>query len=678
MAPAQVTIEVSSVADKIQLEPIMNEYNANSLLIRAHTLVAAGRLNEAREIARAACEADPDNVNCWLLLGNISGLAQTFNDAIQCFQHAIELDLKDHRPYLGMTNALYAVGRLDDAVSFCRKALEIQPDDPSSWNLLATIYGLLGNLEDSAACFSRVLEQDPANAQAHRSLGYIHQSRNDLKHALEHYRRAVEYDPNFADAHNDIGVVLQEQGQVNEAIAHFRTALRIRPDFTDALMNLGNALMTQYDIEGAQQCFESILSMDKDNPKALCGLGSTQLERGLTEQAYENLNRALSIDPSYEDATVKIARLHERRGEYDEALHLLQPIIDRGENANAIAAFGLLSMHLHKEDSAIDMMQRALKKGNMLTAQRIEIHFTLGRLYDRKGNYDLAFHNFEAGNKLKPVNYPLSDHRRLIDSLISTYSEENLPLLSSNTPTERQPIFIVGMPRSGTSLVEQILSIHPQVQAAGELTLLNRVAAHMHVSHETERPYPEGALTLTKQHICALSREYLDKLPIEEEPKRFFTDKMPHNFLHLGLIQQMFPTARIVHCIRDPRDTCFSCYSYDFNGEHSYAYDLEALGQYHSHYRRLMRHWQAVLSIPILNLSYEQVISSPEQEIRHLIEFCGLEWDDRCLDFHSSRRFVLTSSYHQVRRPIYSSSVGRWKNYEKHIRPLLDALEPGI
>jgi hypothetical protein len=231
------------------------------------------------------------------------------------------------------------------------------------------------------------------------------------------------------------------------------------------------------------------------------------------------------------------------------------------------------------------------------------------------------------------------------------------------------------MPRSGTSLAEQILSAHPDVQAAGELTTVNRLAAHLHETTQTHKPYPECALHLTQDHLALLAETYLADLPADGKDKAFFSDKMPHNFLHLGLIQQIFPNARIVHCTRDARDTCFSCYSFDFNGEHPYAYDLTSLGKFYMQYLRIMEHWQAVLDIPIYNLDYEQLVRDQEKETRLLLDFCGLDWNDSCLQFHTSTRFVRTSSYDQVRRPMYSSSIGRWKNYEKHLEPLLQVLE---
>jgi len=652
----------------------MSEEHSSDILIRARKLAATGHTGEARNLARHACDVDGDNVNNWLSFGNLSGRLQLFDEAIESFGRAVELAPSDARTHAGLANACYAAGRLDDAATACRRALELEPDDPDKWYLQATLYGLLERHEESESCLRRVTELAPTHAMAYRSLGYMLQVQNRLDEALEAYRHAVECQPGFADAYNDIGVVLQEQGNTKEAIAQYRSALGIKPDFIDAMMNLGGLLLTQNNPEEALTYFRSVLAIDGDNPKALCALGSALFECGRIDDAYASFSRALTVDAACEEATVKIARLRERQGRHDEALELLRPIVDRGDNADAVAAFALLSTHFSLENEAIAMLERALNNARLSAAQRREMHFSLGRLYDRKREYDLAYRNFESGNRLKAAEFRLQDHIRLVDSLIDTYSRENLRVLAHSPAPDRQAVFILGMPRSGTSLVEQILSVHPQVQAAGELVMINRFAARMHEKLHTGSTYPVAALQLTPGNAGALTRSYLAGLPAEGHDKPFFTDKMPQNFLHLGLIEQLFPNARIVHCVRDARDTCISCYSYDFNGEHPYAYDLETLGAYYLQYQRLMKHWQDVLGIPIYTLEYEKLVSDQAQEVRRLLAFCGIEWDERCLASHASGRVVLTSSYDQVRQPVYSSSVGRWKHYKRHIQPLLDAL----
>ena len=653
----------------------MSDTDLGDILPRIQILVTQGRLEEGRTLAGDLPGVAGGSLEDWLLAGNLSGQIQSYDVALECFTRATNLGSSDPRAYSGLANACYAAGNLDCAVSAGRKLVELQPDNADSWYFLATIFGAAEDFVHAEDCLRRVIEHRPGVAHIYRSMGCMLQAQGKLDEALGTFQKAIDCDPEYADACNDCGVVLQEMGRLDEALIQYNRALQINPDFVDAKINLGSLLMLRYDLEGAQHCFESVLSADSNNTMALSGLGTALLERGKLADAEHVFNRALGLDPGFDNVVVKLARLHERQGDYRTAQTLLQPIIDKGRNADAVAAFAQLAPRIKATDRAIEMLEDMLTNGSPLYAQKMEMYYSLGRRYEKVGSYDAAFENFKSGNELKQVNYNHSGQVQLVESLVQTYSMKNVPGLPSADASDRQPLFIVGMPRSGTSLAEQILSVHPDVQAAGELIAINKIAAELHQCPEVAGSYPGNALFVDRDTLGSLVRKYLDDLPDSGKEKKYFTDKMPHNFLHLGLIQQLFPNARIIHCVRDPRDTCLSCYSYDFSGDHPYAYSLESLGRYYLQYRRLMDHWKSVLKLPIYDLVYEQLIDDQDAKIRDLVSFCGLDWDDRCLGFHSSGRYVRTSSYDQVRRPIYSSSIGKWKHYEEHLGPLLDMVD---
>ncbi len=238
------------------------------------------------------------------------------------------------------------------------------------------------------------------------------------------------------------------------------------------------------------------------------------------------------------------------------------------------------------------------------------------------------------------------------------------------------PVFIVGMPRSGTTLVEQIISAHPAAYGAGELPdIIGLVRALPGFLRNNREPYPECVGELNENAEFALSERYLEKIRLSPGDPERVTDKMPHNFLHVGLIALLFPNARIIHCTRNPVDTCLSCYFQDFMGRHTYAYNLEDLGYYYGEYRRLMAHWREVLPMQFMDVNYEELTANAEANSRRIIEHVGLPWDERCLEFYKTGRNVATASYDQVRQPIYRKSVERWRNYEQHISPLLSSLE---
>jgi hypothetical protein len=323
------------------------------------------------------------------------------------------------------------------------------------------------------------------------------------------------------------------------------------------------------------------------------------------------------------------------------------------------------------------MAVRSRSESNLTISRerRSAAHFSLGRLYDRAGDYNRAFVHFQAGNNLKPSDFDRGEFTRFIDDLINTFDVDFMRNAPCAHHGSRRPVFIVGMPRSGTSLVEQILASHPEVCGGGELEDIRHIAFGAGAWLGSSHTYPRVVRELAAADCDTLAAGYLKKLAVLSPQARCVTDKMPQNFLALGLIALLFPEARVIHCLRDPLDTCLSCYFHDFTGYHPYAYRLEGLGFYYRQYQRLMRHWRAVLPIPMLDVVYEDLVADPEAGIRQLLAFCELDWDERCLRFYESERIVHTSSYQQVRRPIYKSSLGRWRHYAAHLEPLRRALE---
>jgi len=297
-------------------------------------------------------------------------------------------------------------------------------------------------------------------------------------------------------------------------------------------------------------------------------------------------------------------------------------------------------------------------------------------LHDKKRDYDRAFAYYQKANALRPQNFDPKKHEEHISALIRAYPQ-NAEKITSDKDS-RVPVFILGMPRSGTTLVEQILAAHPQIFGAGELPHISNMVSSLHKIIGHSQPYPNCISALTKPVLNALAATYLTEIRKFSSDSLRITDKMPANFLHIGLISQLFPKAAIIHCTRDPRDTGLSVYFQNFLGSHTYSFDLESIGIYYRQYARLMRHWQDLPGISLLNVCYEELVENPEKISRQMLDFIGLDWNEVCLQFYQSERSVMTSSYQQVREPVYKHSAGRWKNYEKYLKPFADALySPG-
>jgi tetratricopeptide (TPR) repeat protein len=469
------------------------------------------------------------------------------------------------------------------------------------------------------------------------------------------------------------------QQRFTEAVAAQREAIRLQPDFAKAHYYLGEALGRLGRHEEAYAAYGEVIRLKPDHVNSWLNRGFLMTELGSLEEALASYRQALSLDPQCATAAVGEAWILEKQGDFTQAYERLQPFL-AAEHPDAFAAvvFATLCRPLGRCDEAIALMERILEQeGPALdNPQRATLHFELGRLYDRKNAFDAAFRHFTQGNKLKGQSrhFDAEAHARYIDALIQTYNSQFLAQAPRPTHRSQRPVFIIGMPRSGTSVVEQILASHPAVHGGGELLTMNSIVKDLPGMLGSVDAYPFCLNTLTQAHVDQLAQRYLDHLQTLSPDAARVTDKMPTNFLHLGLINILFPEARVIHCIRDPLDTCLSCYFQNFGPWDAYTQDLRSLGAFYREYQRLMEHWATVLDIATLDVKYEELVADQEGISRKMTAFCGLEWDDRCLRFYDSKRAVASASHDQVRQPIYQRSVGRWKNYAAYLEPLKESL----
>lgn len=465
-------------------------------------------------------------------------------------------------------------------------------------------------------------------------------------------------------------------GQYERAIALYRQMLALDANHAAACNGLGFAYFSLGDYSSARAGFEAAIRIEPAFPEAFHGLGLIEKSWGNYEVALQHFRHAQRLRPNYVDAIAGEAGSLEALGSKKEAYDLLASLMDNGTiNANLAVAYASVARHVGESERALAALRRVLDSPNLSHADQVYLNFEIGQFLDAAGDYDQAFEHFRMGNRLKGAVFDHARHVGIVNEIIRAFGRKGFPGIARAANHTDLPVFIVGMPRSGTSLVEGILAAHPNVHGAGELDffgLFSRSLPPALVSGKT-----------TAQLVHALDREVLDRAASEylDLLRRLggntvvrITDKMPYNFFWLGFLEILFPGARVIHCMRDPRDTCLSIYSKDFTGQHNYAYDLRNIGLYYCDYRRLMSHWREVGSLPMLEVSYESLVESQELQTRSIVAFCGLPWSNACLDFHSSGRVTRTASYDQVRRPLYRSAIGRWQHYEKHLLPLISVL----
>lgn len=573
-------------------------------------------------------------------------------------------------------------GRIEKAGALLTELCQREPRDAEAWFLLGAVHGEAGRLPEAVECAQRAVALHPDWPEAHYNLGqaYMHQQR--YENAAGSYREALRLRPDYAEAGNHLGYALLQCDRPTEAAEELQRVLDRHPDFAEAHSNLGAAMLAIGRPDEAIDRFRVALRIQPDCPGTCSSLARALILQGRPEAALEVCNETLRNDPADPEASIVKAEVLNRLRRYREACELLQPLLEsRIPRPNAALTFAQFAHHVDRVEEAADRLEGLLRSAAPTPRDRGALHFTLGRLYDRRHEFDRAFPHFRSGNECKRASQaPVEPDqwRRKVDAIIAAFGADTLARRPRTAEGSPIPVFIVGMPRSGTSLAEQILASHPAVFGAGERREIGDLAERLPRNVRPERPYPECIAYLDAERLGELARDHLACLCRLAPDAQRITDKMPFNFFHLGLIRFLFPDARIIHCVRDPRDTCLSCYFQAFNGLHTYAYDLEHLGIYYAQYHRLMAHWRRVLDPPMLELRYEALVERPEEWSRALVDFCGLPWDERCLRFYESKRAVATSSYDQVRHPIYRGSLGRWRHYERHLAPLLRALGPQI
>jgi len=468
-----------------------------------------------------------------------------------------------------------------------------------------------------------------------------------------------------------MGVIYGQLNQFKKSAEYSRRAIELDPDYLTAYANLALATKQLGRIEETVQALESILARNPSDAETHCALGSALEWNGDYERALTEYRTAQSLRPGYLDALGGEASVFEKRGEFDAAWNLIQPYVETAELNNSMLALVYARVALATGDAsaAPPMLERYLETASPPAEHIMLLHFALGGLYDKSGDYDRAFDHYRQGNALKGIYFDSLGFSNKVDAIIGNFSRQRLDAARRSDCTTERPVFVVGMMRSGTSLVEQILSSHSAVYGAGELPDIQHIAASLTtaVVHDITR--------LTPQQLNAHAERYLNTIDGLDSASKRVVDKMPYNFLYLGVISLLFPNARIIHCKRNPLDTCLSCYFQNFGAMHPEAFDLDSIGKYYNDYRRLMAHWKQVLDTPALEVTYEELALRPEEEIPRILEFCGLEVEPACFSFHETRRVVRTASYGQVRTPMYTGSVERWRKYEKHIESLRNILE---
>lgn len=606
----------------------------------------AGRLQEARSVYGQILQAHPDYPDALHLMGVTALQGGAFQEAVDYISRALSARHDFPKAHNNMGAALFQLRRFEDAIASFRTALDLDPETNGAHHNIGNAYKELNCPEQARDNYEKALLRNPEDPGTHFNLGEVLWRLGELQEALAHYREVTSRQPGFLPAHQLLGELLCELERPEEAVSSFRQALSVAPRSAEIHNNLGVAYKMMGDLEQAIDCYRQSLELDPGDAKGYGNLGNTQMALGLRGDAEASFRKATRLDPDYAEAHRFLAHIRKHK-EYDEDIRA---------------------------------MEAAFDKVGVSDRQRMHLAFGLGTAFENLQDYDKAFHYLATGNaiKRKEFQYATEEHGRYFQDIARLFDPALFAARHGTGSADETPIFILGVPRSGTTLVEQILASHPQVHGAGEIGTLSEVARKW-LGEIDGVPFPHSIHEADAGVFRRVGEDYLRELRTHSSGARFIVNKSTGNHVYAGLIKLALPNATIVHCNRNPADNGLSLFRTLFTKEgHHYAYDLAEIGRYFPVYTALMDHWRAVLPGVIFDVDYEGLIADQEATTRALLEFCGLDWDDACLDFHKSKRPVHTASVAQVRKPIYADSIESWRRYEKHLSPMLDELEKKV
>ena len=673
----------------------------------------AGRLGEAENLCRQILQSFPQNAPALHLLGVIAHQVGNLSAGVEFLQQAVAAkgDIAYYHSNLG--EMLRLSGRPKEAIESGRRAIELDPNHPSALSNLGIAYFDNGDYESAEQCYRRALALDPDFAEAYSNLGNVLRTTKRLDEAVTAYNRAIELKPNYAEAYNNLGTTLRDQKKAAESEPIYRKALALKGEDPPTLNNLALALMELDREEEAVQILTRSTALDPRNGRTYIYLGSALFSLERIEEAEAALGRALSLIPDDADAHNLAGRIQLDKGKTEQAMASFRvaiaskpEMVDAHNNlGNALKELGRVDEAMESYYTAkrlepkatavfinlvdakqfksaddrdlLDMEELAKDLPSMSEDDQMQMHFALSKAYGDLKRYGESFEHMLKGCALKrqQIDYPEKETLWLFDRIREVISGELIRSKAGGGDPSDVPIFIVGMPRSGSTLVEQILASHPKVFGAGELKDFDKVVKTVYGPDGAMIAYPEFMPSFTAEHLRRMGAQYVRLLREYSADAPRITNKMPSSFFYAGLIHLALPNARIIHTMRNPVDTCLSCFSKLFSGEQNFSYELGELGRYYRKYTELMEHWRQVLPPGVmLDVQYEEVVDDFEAQARRIVAHCGLEWDPACLAFHKNKRPVKTASALQVRKPIYRSSVGRWLPYKTQLEPLLREL----
>ena len=587
---------------------------------------------------------------------------------------------------------LFSSGQTQEALHAIDALIKDYPNEPLLYNISGVFYKQTGQLDEAIKTFEKAITINPDYAEAHNNLGVTLQNLGLMDEAITSYENAIASNPDYAEAHNNLGNIFRELEQLNAAVRSYEKVAAINPDYPEAHFNLGNTLVELEQLETAVKSYEKVIAINPDYHQAHYNLGNTLAELGQLETAIKSYEKVIAINPDHPEAYFNLGSSLQQLGKLDQAINCYEKAISIRPNYSG-AYYNLSYLKKYTaSDPQISKMQSLISSDDITQSSRIDLYFALAKVNENLDNQDELFKYLHEGNRLlkHELNYSLDRSKTLFSTVKETFSTPypDIEKSLSSEPSTFKPIFIVGMPRSGSTLVEQIISSHHAVHGAGEFQDLRSLIAPIlsddliqgskiaSTSIGSNKIYLSSKASLPEAAFLSLRKQYLDALAKLNVSESVITDKSLLNFRFIGFILTAFPEAKIVHMKRDARAICWSIYKSNFRSKgNGYSYNFDDLAGFYGLYTDLMDFWHQLFPDRIYDMCYEDLTTNQEEETRKLLEYCEIEWDDNCLNFHNSKRAVKTASALQVRQKMYQGSSEAWKKYKTHLQPLINDLK---
>jgi tetratricopeptide (TPR) repeat protein len=657
-------------------------FAAKSVLSEAIALINEGQIEKAEAICRTAVSRNAEDINMVALLGATLLKSRKLAEAERYLRQAIKLAPSFAKPHEDLGHLLLTSGRPEEAVAILEKATRLDPELDQALFNLGKARALLGKGKEADEAFEKSFALNPERKQL--ALAAEHQREGRFDEAEHIYKEVVRNNPTNVDALRLLGKLSLQSGRIYEAERLLRRAVSNAPDFALAQLDLARTLKEQNRLEEAIEQFNRVIELEPNNVPAHYLLAGALSLAALTYESVESYQRVLELHPRHAGALLGLGHVLKTVGRQDEAIKAYRDCIQHVPQAGE-TWWSLANLKTYRfSDQDIEQMQSLVTDGEeadeeVTEESRINILFALAKSHEDRGNYDQAWAYYDEGNKLRRAHeiYDPVQNETMNDKIVEVFNPQFLSGNEGLGHPSTEPIFVVGLPRSGSTLIEQILASHSQVEGTSELPYAGVVSASLNRNRADGINYPHAVLELGAEHFKRLGQDYLDFAQIHRtEGKPFFIDKMPNNFPTIGFLHLILPNAKIIDARRYPLDSCLSCYRQLFARGQSFTYDLTDIGEYYLQYQRMMDHWHEVLPGRCLTVQYEDVVTDFENQVRRLLEYCELPFEDACINFHETDRPVRTASSEQVRQPIYIESVNFWRNHEAHLAELIEVLEP--